>query len=46
VGKDSELGTLDPTATIVGTAHLNKRMTLFDKFFEIAQAGCFGGTVF
>ena len=38
MGRDSEGEILDPTATIVGTAHPNERASLFDKFFEIAQA--------
>jgi hypothetical protein len=46
VGRDSEGEILDPTATIVGTAHPNERASLFDKFFEIAQAGFYFGETY
>ena len=39
VDRDSAGEILDTPATIVGTAHPNERASLFDKFFEIAQAG-------
>ena len=46
MGRDSEGEILDPTATIVGTAHPNERASLFDKFFEIAQAGFYFGETY